>query len=69
MSNLKFISHAILWALTGSLKLCWSLLVLFIDIVDGGDADYSSTDYVNYDHRTGDLDPIERCDSLYDNQW
>ena len=69
MTLLKFIFHSILWIITRSFKLCWSLLILFIDIVEGEDDNSSSTDYINYDHRTGNLDPVERSESLYDNQW
>lgn len=66
MFIIKLIFHSVLWIITQSLKLCWSILIfIFID----DDSEYSSTDYIHYDHRTGNLDPVERSDSLYDNQW
>lgn len=53
-----------------SLKLCYNVFVFVINVVDGGDdEDYGDTysnKGINYNRRTGEIDPDKRIDGLYD---
>lgn len=57
--------------ITGVLSLCWRTLVFLIDLIDGGDDenDHAPTDnIIQYNHRSGEIDPVKRTDGLYDNK-
>ena len=69
MTLVNRIARSLLWLLISTFKLCWNLLSLFIAVVDGDEEDTSGPDYLHYNHRNGDLDPVRRSDGLYDNSY
>lgn len=70
MHVLKFLFRTMGVLIFGMLSLCWSSLLFFIELIDGGDEDPSPRDNITwYNYRTGEIDPVERNDGLYDDSW
>lgn len=70
MYRLISLSRFILTLTAVLLANSWRVFVILIDIIDGDDEVAPSTDdkLIYYNYRTGELDPIERIDGLYDHQ-
>ena len=49
------------------LGICWNALIWLVDHIDGGEADdpYAEDSTIDYNFRTGDIDPVKRIDGLY----
>jgi hypothetical protein len=70
---MKYLNILILAAfalIAGVLNAGWQVLLFLVDLIDGGDeADSFPTDNnIRYNYRTGDIDPVNRLDGLYDNK-
>ena len=70
MESLKILSFTVFTLITSLLNTCWKTLLFLVDLIDGGDeADSFPTDNtIHYNYRTGDIDPVNRLDGLYDNK-
>ena len=70
MKSLKILSLTVFTLITSLLNTCWKTLLFLVDLIDGGDeADSFPTDNnIRYNYRTGDIDPVNRLDGLYDNK-
>jgi len=70
MKSLKILSFTVFTLITSLLNTCWKTLLFLVDLIDGGDeADSFPTDNnIRYNYRTGDIDPVNRLDGLYDNK-
>ena len=71
MNWLKTFFFFIMTLITSVLSAVWQALLFLIDMIDGGDDEddsFPTDNTINYNHRTGDIDPVKRIDGLYDNK-
>ena len=50
------------------LNILWQLVVVLIDLIDGGDDNYEEDDMspLPYNYRSGDIDSVKRLDGIYE---
>jgi len=71
MNLLKALFSLTTVLVTSVLSATWHVLLFLIDLIDGGDDEidsYPTDEPVNYNYRTGDIDPVKRMDGLYNNK-
>ena len=64
LKSLVLLSISLIGILLG---VCWNALVWLVDHIDSGEADdpYAEDSAIDYNFRTGDIDPVKRTDGLY----
>ena len=63
----KSLLHLIIVIVSALHTTLWSAICFLIDLIDGDDEteDVYDNDAPHYNFRTGDVDPVERADGIY----